>query len=514
MLLYEIPERISIKTPDKVAIICGEDSCTYSQLSDKMNLWARTMLSVGIKKGDRVALFMKNSIELVQLYFACFRIGAIAVPLNVRYKTPEAERALSHSGSKILIASSELSPIIVDIQRDVSSLEQIFVIGKDADNHPMSWNQAVNNNRIDLYYPEVDINDSAIILYTSGSTGYPKGAVHTHYSMYHHCLNKTKTQELNQEDIGLVGTQISHIGGFAGLMLINLFNGALCVMEKHFEAGDYISYLKNYKPTNLVLLPTMLLEVLEHPHAQDADFSHIRSMLTAGDKVPHHVYELFRKLTGFDLMEGCGMTECEGYCLQPQHEKKKPGSIGKPISGVQMRLVDHIGQDVPVGKTGEIFLKAESLIKEYWNDPEATGKAFVDGWFQTGDLAYKDADGYYYFVSRIKEIIIRGGSNISPGEVEDVLDDHPKVSCCGVVGFPDSHYGSVVGAFIMPEPGISPPTAEELVAFASDKLAQYKIPEKWIFMESLPLNAVGKLDRKKLHNLAEEYITRNQHCRS
>ncbi len=504
MLLYEIIDKTVKENPGKKSVICREDNCTYKQLHDRMNLWANTLLSIGIKRGDRVALFMKNRVELVQLYFACFRIGAIAVPLNTRYKTPETIYALNQSGSKILITSPELYPVVENILEQTQSLEHTYLINEDSKQQSLSWKKATIDSRDHPNFPDVEIHDPAIIIYTSGSTGRPKGAVHTHYSLYNLILNKTRSQEIGQYEISLVATQISHIAGFAGVMLPTFSNGGTLTMETEFNAADYINCLKKYKPTFTVLLPTELLEILEHPNAKDADFSHLRSMMIAGDKVPHHVYELFRKRTGFDLIEGCGMTECEGYCIQPKNEKKKPGSIGKPISGILMRLVDSNGKDVPDGKTAEIFLKSKSVISGYWNNPEETKKAFVDGWFRTGDLAYKDEDGYYHFVSRIKEIIIRGGSNITPGEIEDVLDDYPKVGLSGVVGFPDAHYGSIVGAFIVPKPGMPAPTIDELSAFVSKNLAQYKVPEKWIFVKSLPLNAVGKIDRKELHNLAEK----------
>jgi len=508
MLLHKILDKAVEKTPDKKAVICPGSSCTYRQLFDKMNLWAKTLLSLGIGKGDRVALFMKNRVELVQLYFACFRIGAIAVPLNTRYRTPEAVYAVSHSGSKILVTSSELFPVVADMNSTISSLKGIYIIDGDSTHQSISWNKASSDSGDHISFPTVNVSDPAIIIYTSGSTARPKGAIHSNYSLFHLILNKTKSQEFNQNEIGLAATQISHIGGFAGIMLPTLYNGGTFVMVKEFEPGDYIRHLKKFKPTLIALIPTQLLEILEHPRSKDADFSHVRYMLVAGDKVPHHTYNLFRKQAGFDLMEGCGMTECEGYCLQPKHGKKKPGSIGKPISGVKMRLVDKKGNDVPDGKTGEILLKSKSLITGYWDNPEENRKAFVDGWFRTGDLAYKDADGYFHFVSRIKEIIIRGGSNITPGEVEDVLDDHPGVQLSGVVGFPDKHYGSIVGAFIVPEPGMDTPTIDDLSAFVSKRLAQYKVPEKWIIVEGLPRNAVGKIDRRKLHNLAEKHISK------
>lgn len=199
------------------------------------------------------------------------------------------------------------------------------------------------------------------------------------------------------------------------------------------------------------------------------------------------------------------MTECEGYSMQPRHEPKKPGSIGKPISGVELRLVDPEFQDVPDGQPGEILIRAQSVIKEYWSNPEETARSFVGGWFRTGDVAFRDPDGYYHFVTRIKELIIRGGSNITPGEVEDVLEDHPDVALCGVVGFPDDHFGQIVGAFIVTKPGHPVPSPDDLTTFAASRIASYKIPERWIFTDHIPINPVGKVDRKKLHELSGKY---------
>ena len=505
MLLHEFIKNAVEKTPDKTAVICMGESCTYRCLYEKMNLWAKTLLSLGVKMGDRVALLLKNRVELVQLYFACFRIGAIAVPLNTRYKTPEAEYAISHSGCKLLITGSELYPVVAGMNGSVPSLQGIYVIDKDPLHESRTWSKVVSESRKDIDFPDVEMSDPAVIIYTSGSTARPKGAVHTNFSLYNLTLIKTESQEFGKNEVSLAATQISHIAGFAGLMLPTLYNGGTLVMVREFEAGDYISLLKKYRPTMIILLPTELLEILEHPDKKDADFSRASYMLIAGDKVPHHTYELFRELAGFDLTEGCGMTECEGYCLQPKHGEKKPGSIGKPLPGVEMRLVDGKGNDVPEGETGEILLRSKALISGYWDNPEANKNDFHDGWFRTGDLAYKDKDGYYFFVSRIKEIIIRGGSNIAPGEVEDVLDDHPAVEISGVVGFPDEHYGSIVGAFIVPEPGMKPPTIDDLKGFASKRIAEYKIPERWIFVDSIPLNPVGKIDRRQLHELAKEY---------
>lgn len=505
VLLSKILDKAVEQTPNKKAVICGGESCTYAELSQKMDFWAKTLLSLGIQKGDRVALFMKNRVELVQLYFACFRIGAIAVPLNTRYQTPEAVYGLEQSGSRILITSSELFHIVEGLNITIPSLEHIYTIDETKEHSSISWNKITTDAVDPVIFPDVNIIDPAVIVYTSGSTGKPKGVIHTNDTLYQLILIRAKDCDTVSSDIVLISTQISHMAGFT-MVLFYLASGAAVVMVEEFEAGEYIKLLNNYKPTLVGLLPTQFLEVLEHPNAKDADFSHARHALTAGDKVSHHLYELFRNRTGKDLMEAYGSTEAEGCFMQPKHGKIKPGTIGKPIWGIEARLIDQNGDDVPQGKTGEIFLKGKSLTTGYWNKPEETKKAFENGWFHSGDLAYRDEEGYYHFVGRIKELIIRGGSNIMPGEVENVLDDHPKVESCGVIGFPDKHYGNIVGAFIVLKQGIDIPTVEELTDFASQRLAHYEVPQKWIFVDTLPKNPVGKIDRKKLHSMSEQYV--------
>ncbi|BAF71833.1 class I adenylate-forming enzyme family protein [Sulfurovum sp. NBC37-1] len=506
LLLYEIIDQAVKQTPDKKAVICGEKSYTYAQLSEKMDLWAKTLISLGITRGDRVALFMKNSVELVGLYFACFRIGAIAVPLNTRYQTPEAVYGIEQSGSRILITSSELFPVVENLDSTVASLEHIYIMDGDSNHASLSWNKMLTdtaNNRV--IFPDLSITDPALIIYTSGSTGEPKGVVHTHETLYHLIEYRSAYHDTIPSDSVLIATQICHMAGFT-MALFFLKNSATVVMVEEFEPGAYIKLLNQYKPILTGLLPTQFLEVLECPGAEQADFSPVKYALSAGDKVSHHLYELFRILAGHDIMEAYGLTEAEGCFMQPKEGKIKPGTIGKPIWGTQARLIDKDGRDVPRGKTGEIFLKGKLITIGYWNKPEENKKAFENGWFHTGDLAYEDEEGYYHFVGRIKELIIRGGSNIMPGEVEDVLEDHPKVESCGIVGFPDKHYGSIVGAFVVPRQGVPAPTADELRDFVSQRLSHYKVPQKWIFVDSLPKNPVGKIDRKKLHSMAEQYI--------
>ena len=272
-----------------------------------------------------------------------------------------------------------------------------------------------------------------------------------------------------------------------------------------FDPEAWLESVKKYRPTRAVLLPAQLLDAVEHEKAQSVDFSSLKEVMVGGGMVSHDLYVQFRKAAGFELMEGYGLTECEGNCLPRYYELVKPGSVGKPRVGVEIRLADQAGNEVETGTIGEIWIKSDSVMAGYWEDPENTEKTYADGWLKTGDLALRDEDGYLYFTGRIKELIIKGGSNVSPGEVEEVLDDHPDIVISGVVGTADAHYGELIHAFVEMKAGLqTPATVEQLTRYASEKLAAYKVPDRWTILEKLPRNKVGKIDRASLHAMAAE----------
>lgn len=287
------------------------------------------------------------------------------------------------------------------------------------------------------------------------------------------------------------------------MTLPTLYSGGTVVLLERVDPLLFLKSLEQHRPTRTLLLPAQLLDVLEHPVAKDVDFSSLKEVECGGDKISLELYELFFKFAGSQLNQIYGLTECEGSCLNPPYTSIRRGSIGNPRYGLEIRLINDDGKDVPIGEVGEILIKGKSVMTGYWDDPENTERAFLDGWLKTGDLAKLDGEGYYYFTGRIKEIIIKGGSNIAPGEVEEVLDDHPDIEISGVVGTPDPHFGELIHAFIEPKPGLdNPPSEKELKSYASNKLATYKVPDRWTFVKALPRNEMGKIDRRSLHALA------------
>ncbi|HEX9666045.1 MAG TPA: AMP-binding protein [Thermodesulfobacteriota bacterium] len=503
MLLHKLYEKQLIKTPDKEAITFKGKSTPYGELDESIKGSARALINLGINRGDRVALFMNNCVELIELYFACFRTGSIAVPLNHRYQTGEVVYAADHCKAKILIADVDLFPRVKDIQGSVLSIQGIYEAGPESKNGENSWNSVLESAPIEVDWPFVDKNDPAMILYTSGSTSKPKGVTHTHNSIFNNCISRKITQGLTEDDISLVATAICHVGGSVGNTFPILYSGGTAVLLETPDPVLFLECVKLYRPSRAVLLPAQLLDVVEHPRAKEVDFGSLKEVEAGGDQISHDLYDHFKRVTGFELSQLYGLTECEGSCLTPLSKPIKRGSIGQPRHGVEIRLINDDGKDVQIGESGEILIKSDSQMIGYWNDRENTEKTLVDGWLKTGDIARRDDEGYYYFIGRIKEIIIKGGSNIAPGEVEEVLDDHPSVIISGVVGTPHPRYGEFIHAFIELDPGsVNPPNEEELKSYASKRLAQYKVPDRWTFVKELPRNEIGKIDRRGLHVLA------------
>lgn len=449
---------------------------------------------------------MKNRPEIVFSYFACFYLGAIAVPLNSRYQAAEAQYAMNHCGCKLLIVDPEFYTRVADLCPSTPTLEKIVVVG-GAHGQAESYEAFLENAPAMVEWPEVKPHDPAAIFYTSGTTDRPKGVMHTHYSLYQGALNQVMSRQFKPDDVVLAATHLCSLAASGGLMLPCAYVGSTVAILPDFEPADFLQTLERTKANVILLYSGELIGILDHPLLAETDLSSLQCCICGGEKLPMELHRRFKRRLGFELTEGCGMTECEGYATNPPYGEKRPGSIGKPVHGTTLKLVDQKGQEVPAGETGQILVKSKAVMAGYWDDPIKTREALQEGWLYTGDLARRDEDGYYWFVGRIKEIIIRGGSNIAPGEVEDVIDMHPAVKRAAVIGVPDPKWGAIVKAYVMLEPDVSSqPTEDELRAFALEKLAAYKVPEIWEFVEHLPTTVTGKLDRKAIHNLSSKHV--------
>lgn len=498
-VLNDLIEHYAKKTPEKTALIFEDKLINYSDFYDDINTAAHMLLEFGINHGDRVGYMFPNRPEILFLYFACFKIGAIAVPVNTRYQKQEIEYALEHSECRLLIIDKTFTDITKEMVDKVSSLERILIRDYDLGEHPQALHHQMANVTKGHDHPSVDPKDPAIIFYTSGSTGKPKGVTHTHFSLLGNARIQVATKELSEDTIVMASTGVGYIAGLSGISLPTFLAGATLVLEPVLEADKLLEAIEKYHVNTTLMLPTMLLNILESSLCEKTDLSSFTSCFVAGDECSHDLYQRFKKRTGHDILQAFGMTECEGFLSNRPSGPKRNGTIGQPAEGVTIRLVDPDGNDVEPGEAGEIIVRSDSVMRGYWEDPVHTAETLRDGYLYGGDIASCDKDGFYTFLERKREIIIHGGSNIGPHEVEDIIDSYPDVKESCVVGIADAHYGAILEAYIEWETDAKQSDIENLKAWVASHLAAYKVPDRWKVMDHLPKTATGKLDRKILH---------------
>lgn len=467
------------------AIRLGDRALTHGELERSASRLSGGLLEAGIAPGERVALFLPNCPELVIAYLACFAAGVVAVPLNTRYRAPEVAYALERSGAQTAIVHRDL------IGEMRTPLKRLWVVG-DGD---AGWRAALGAQPSAT--GSVSGDAAALILFTSGSTSRPKGVTHTHASIKHTVQTQARIQELEPDDVNLITLAMCHVAGLFGQLLPTLQTGGRCILHSRYEPVAAAREIERSRVTRIQLLPAQLATLLDAAVADGRDLSSLRCAIVGGDALTLDLHERFREVTGLEATEVCGMTECFNYSMNPPFAAKRLGSIGRPPPGTELRLESATKGEPPVGQAGEILVRSAGVMQGYWRDPGHTAEVLRDGWLHTGDVARRDTDGYYWFVGRSKDLIIRGGSNVAPGEVEAVLHEHPAVSAAAVVGVPDQHLGQRIAAWVQPRDG-AVVSEHELADFIRERIAAYKTPE-WIWIEpALPTTPVGKVDRHLL----------------
>jgi long-chain acyl-CoA synthetase len=448
------------QAPHTTALFCGDRAMSFAELDASTDRLAASLLAEGLGPGDRVAVQWPNTIEAVQLYFAAFKAGLIAVPINLRLKPVEVAWIVENSAPALAFAPPPFADAVR--QNGVRVLSEL-----------------PNNQSAPTGLPAVEDDAAALILYTSGSTGRPKGAVHTHRSLL--MTGGLCTQDFERTfgtsaaPRGLLMTPLMHASGLY-VLLGTLRLGEPCVLLPTFDPAAALDAIERFRCTLTLGLPAMMHFILEEQVRQPRDVASLRMVYAGGDSVPVALQERARRVLGCEVVEGLAQTE---------------------TGGVEARIVDGTGNVVSDGEAGELLIRSPSLCSGYWQNAKATAEALRDGWFYTGDLVSRDADGYYWFRGRIKEIIIRGGSNISPQEVEEALYSHPQILEAGVVGLPHQVWGETVVAVVVLRDGANC-GEEDIRAHARLALADYKIPERVHFAVALPKGPTGKVDRRAL----------------
>lgn len=419
MTLIDVLRSHAATRPDKAAVYCRDRAITFAELDASTDRLAQWLLDNGLENGDRVALFWPNSIELVQLFFAVFKAGLIAVPVNVRLKAPEVAYILEHSKSKLCF----VHPAVAQAAPQVDPATVRNALPTLAE--PLAAERTL---------PQPMADRVAAVLHTSGTTARPKGVTHTHGSLFHTAAAISTL--VSEDDVGVAPMQILHAAALNGIFLPCFYKGATTALLPIFDPGEMLETIERRRATFLICLPALLQLALQEQARSPRDVSSLHTVLAGGDSVSLALQHKTAELFGQPLREIYGMTEALPICGVPP-TGGPPGAMGQAWPDIGVRIVSSSGEDVAEGETGELVLHTPFNSVGYWEDPHTTAQQFRDGWYYSGDLASRDADGFYYFKGRMKQIIIRAGSNIAPQEVEEALYRHPAVLEAGVIGLPD-----------------------------------------------------------------------------
>ncbi|HET7573906.1 MAG TPA: long-chain fatty acid--CoA ligase [Solirubrobacterales bacterium] len=479
------------RTPEAPAIRLGEVELSYGELDERSARLAGLLKEKGVAQGDRVGVMLPNVPEFPVAYYGVLRAGGVVVPMNVLLKRREIAFYLEDSGAKLLLAwhsfADEAAAGGADAGAELIEVEPGGFAAMLAEREPAT--EVV----------DTDADDTAVILYTSGTTGKPKGAELTHANLARNAeVSSRTTCEIGAGDVVFGGLPLFHSFGQTVAMNASLSVGACLTLVPKFDPGEALATMQRDRVTHFYGVPTMFGALLHHPGREEFDTSALRTCITGGASMPVEVLRGFEGAFGAKVMEGYGLSETSPVaCSNHPDRERKPGSIGTPIEGVEMKVVDEDDEEVPQGEVGEIVIRGHNVMKGYWQRPDATAEAMRGGWFHTGDMARIDEDGYFFIVDRKKDLIIRGGYNVYPREVEEVLYEHPKIREAAVVGVPHDEWGEEIGAAVVLMEGeeLSP---EEVSAYVKERIAAYKYPRVVWFLDELPKGPTGKILKREI----------------
>ena len=498
----------ALAKPDKVAVILDQFRLDYKSLEALSNQVAGSLHKAGVAKGDKVALMLPNIPQFVIAYFGILKAGAVVVPMNVLLRAPEIAFYVGDSEAKVLITWEDFAGEAV---KGVAELDRVttFVVNKPGSEERPAGTRAFTElmqGSPTFTMASTDPDDTAVILYTSGTTGKPKGAELTHFNLFMCCqVGADRLVEFQEDDVSLAVLPLFHSFGQSNVMNTTIYASGTMTMVPRFDADKVLEVMQRDGVSVFAGVPTMYFALLHHPDTAKYDTSRLRLCISGGAAMPGEVMKAFEKKFGVTILEGYGLSETSpSASFNRSQEERKFLSIGKPIWGVEMAIWSEDNEPLPPGKdsVGEIVIRGHNIMKGYYNQPQATAEAFKGGWFHSGDMGYRDEDGFFFIVDRKKELIIRGGFNVYPREVEEVLYAHPAVAEAAVIGVPDEKFGEEVKAVVALKAG-QQVTAEELIAYTKERVAPYKYPRTVEFVDTLPKGPTGKILKKELKQQLE-----------
>jgi len=492
---------------DVIALIDERRSVTYQQLRERVGRLAATMRAHGIQQGDRVALLLGTRIEYVEIYLATALMGAIAMPLNTRLTAQEHTLLMQNGEPKMLIVDSDWLAAAQKMRAEVPSLQTIVTIDV-RESGCLAYEEILAHAAQPARPLDLKADDPAILLYTSGTTSGPKGTILTH-------RNQIADLEQYQAFVGIpqgnINLQVSPLYHAANIFTyVHLLAGGTTVFMPKVTPEAIFNAVEKYRVNFMFTVPTVLYSLLDAPDRPQRDLSSLHTLEYGAAPIVGPRLESALAILGNRLQHAFGMTETASHAalLSKEGHRTHPGSIGRPLPGVQMQIVDDDRKPLGTDEVGELEIKGDNVTKGYWRNPALTAEALHDGWLATGDLARRDADGYYYIAGRKKDMIISGGVNIYPADIEAVLAEHPAIAEVGVFGIPDPHWGESVAAAIVLHAGQNV-DADELRAFVRQRLAGYKVPKEVRIIEALPRTSTGKVLKRELRTMGKNDFIRS-----
>ncbi len=493
MNLSSIIDRGALNFKDKTALVYGENQHTYGRLKSATDRVAFYLREQGSRRGDRIAIFMPNRPEWIPIYYGIIRMGAVAVCVSSAYKQKETERVLNDSQSSLLITCDELLPQ-VPMREAIPTIKDIVVLENDrilasifeicsADKEP---------------FVPVDCNpkDECVILFTGGTTGTPKGAMLTHGNILYTSQNVCYHERAVPEDVALCFMPLNHVFGGNHIMNSTFYACGTLVLHKSFDMDRVLSSIQAKKITRFYSVPTVFIRLLNTPGIRNY-LSSVSYCFSAATSMASEIVRQWKDMFGLTIHEAYGMTETSSLVTFNHLYRHKVGSVGTPAGVVEVKIIDPDDNEVAVGESGEIVIRGPNIMKGYFNKAEETARVLRNGWLYSGDVGRLDEDGYLYIVDRIKDMIISGGLNVYPTEVEEVLYTHPAVEECAVVGMPHAEYGEAVTAYVKVKQRQSC-SENDLITFCKEKIASYKAPKKVLFVNEFPKSPAGKILKREI----------------
>jgi acyl-CoA synthetase (AMP-forming)/AMP-acid ligase II len=506
MLIGDIIRREARIRGNKLAVVDEDIEYSYQEINRRVNRLANAFLQMGIAKGEKIAFMGNNSHHFIEFYFAAAKIGLISVPINARFSSDEASYVLRNAEVSLLIYAKDMEETVQKIGTVTPEVKQ-YISTENANDTVLSYEELISHASDAEPHEKLAPEDIAMIMFTSGATGFPRGVISTHRNIMANTNTMCLELDLVPEDVSLLAMPLFHLGGLWP-MLSMVYRGGTTVLMPRFDLEPMFEIIQNRKITFVNLVPTVLVRIISDSNISSYDLDSLRLIMYAGAPIPREQLKTAMKILGPQrFTTGLGATEANGALIHfrsSEHALEGPmadklGSVGKDAMGVEIAIVDAEGKEVPNGKIGEIIGRGDNIAQSYWKLPKESAETFRDGWLYTGDMGYRDQDGYIFIVDRKKDIIISGGENVASREVEDVLYQHPAIYEAAVVGVPDKEWGESVKAVVVLKDGFANKVDEkELMEFCAVRLAGYKKPRSIDFLDELPKNAANKIDKAVL----------------